>query len=113
MPLGVLELDARSSTYGKPIVTPNNAAMMNNRDISFVADWPDKDSNLTSIRTGHFSDQLLSITKLNQQSALPHRRTRQLRSPRLYHAFPAPHGRKLAAAYPAGASAFRREERRQ
>ena len=81
---------ARSSTYGKPIVAPNNAAMMNNRDISCVADWPDEDSNVTSIRTGHFSDQLLSITKLNQQSALPHRRTRQLRSPRLYHAFPAP-----------------------
>ena len=34
MPLGVPELDARSRTYGKPIVTPNNAAMMNNRDIS-------------------------------------------------------------------------------
>ncbi len=33
MPLGVPELDARSRTYGKPIVTPNNAAMMNNRDI--------------------------------------------------------------------------------
>ena len=50
---------ARSRTYGKPIVAPNNVAMMSNRDISCCHNW-------TSIPTGHFSDQLLSITKLNQ-----------------------------------------------